>query len=60
MNLRAEQLDAALAKKLAALYVLVGDDWLQLDEARQAIARQARTAGVTERLRFEVEGRFDW
>lgn len=60
MNLRPEQLDAALAKKLAALYVLVGDDWLQLDEARQAIARQARTAGVTERLRFEVEGRFDW
>jgi DNA polymerase III subunit delta len=60
VNLRPEQLDAALAKKLAAMYVLVGDDWLQLDEARQAIARQARSAGVTERLRFEVEGRFDW
>lgn len=60
MNLRAEQLDTALAKQLAALYVLVGDDWLQLDEARQSIARQARSAGAAERLRFEVEGRFDW
>jgi DNA polymerase-3 subunit delta len=60
VNLRPEQLDAALAKKLAALYVLLGDDWLQLDEARQSITRQARSAGVTERLRFEVEGRFDW
>lgn len=60
MNIRPEQLDAALAKKLAALYVLVGDDWLQLDEARQSITRQARSEGVTERVRFEVEGRFDW
>lgn len=60
MNLRPEQLDAALAKKLVALYVLIGDDWLQLDEARQAITKQARAQGVTERLRFEVEGRFDW
>lgn len=60
MQLKPEQLDASLARNLAALYVLMGDDWLQLDEARQAIYRKARTAGVTERLRFDAEGRFNW
>ncbi len=60
VNVRSEQLDASLIKRLATLYVLVGDDWLLLDEARQAITHQARVVGVSERLRFEAEARFDW
>lgn len=60
MNLSPEQLKAALEKSLSALYVFVGDEALLLDEARQAVLGQARQAAVSERLRFEVDARFDW
>ncbi len=60
MNVPPNQLKAALDKRLSALYVFVGDDILLLDEARGAVMRQARQAGVAERLRFEADARFDW
>lgn len=60
MNVRSEQLDAVLSKRLGPLYVLVGDDWLQVDEARDAIRAAARLAGIDERIRVEAEARYDW
>lgn len=60
MNVRPEQLDASLSKRLGTLYVLIGDDWLQVDEARDAIRAAARQAGIDERIRIEAEARFDW
>lgn len=60
MNLKPEQLPAALKRSVAPLYVLVGDDWLLLDEARAAITIAAQAAGAAERSRYDAEGRFDW
>lgn len=60
MNVRPEQLESSLNKRLDALYVLVGDDWLQVDEARDAIRVATRRAGVEERIRVEAEARYDW
>lgn len=60
MNLKPEQLPAALKRSLAPLYVLTGDDWLLLDEARVAITAAAQAAGASERARYDAEGRFDW
>lgn len=60
MNVRPEQLDAALNKRLGSLYVLVGDDWLQVDEARDTIRAVTRRAGIDERIRVEAEARYDW
>lgn len=60
MNVRPEQLDATLSKRLGSLYVLVSDDWLQVDEARDAIRAASRLAGVEERIRVEAEARYDW
>lgn len=60
VNISPEHLNAALEKRLGALYVLVGDEALLLDEARQAVLSQARKFEVGERLRFEADARFDW
>lgn len=60
MNVRPEQFERELAGGLRPLYVLTGDAWLLLEEARDAVRAQARTQGVIERLRFDVEGHFDW
>ncbi|WP_407276720.1 DNA polymerase III subunit delta [Halothiobacillus sp. DCM-1] len=60
MNLKPEQLPAALQRSVASLFVLTGDEWLLLDEARSAIGAAAQRAGATERARYDVEGRFDW
>ena len=45
MWLKAEQLPSALAKQLAPIYFLSGDEPLQLGEAADAVRRAAKTAG---------------
>lgn len=61
MQLGASQLPAHLAKQLAPLYVLHGDEVLLVQEAADAIRAAARTQGYTERSSFIVAGaHFDW
>ena len=61
MQLRPEQLAAALARGLQALYTIHGDEPLLAQEAGDMIRAAARAAGYTERKVFSVSGaHFDW
>lgn len=61
MQLRAEQLDAHLARgKLAPLYVVSGDEALLAIEAQDAIRAAARKLGYSEREVVHADGRSDW
>jgi len=60
MNIPAERLPDQLARGLAALYVVVGDEPLAAQEAGDAIRAAARAAGHSERSVFTVQGRYNW
>jgi DNA polymerase-3 subunit delta len=60
LQVRAEQLDAHLARTLAPLYVIHGDEALLAIEAADAIRAKARAAGHAEREVHIVERGFDW
>jgi DNA polymerase III subunit delta len=60
MQLRAEQLDAHLAKTLAPLYVIHGDEPLVALESADAVRAAARKRGLAEREVFVAERGFDW
>ncbi|HEY3461320.1 MAG TPA: DNA polymerase III subunit delta, partial [Casimicrobiaceae bacterium] len=59
-QLRPDELDAHLAKTLAPLYVVHGDEPLFAMEAGDAIRAAARRAGCDEREVFIVEQHFRW
>ncbi len=60
MQLRAEELERHLARSLAPLYLIHGDEPLQSLEAADAIRAQARAEGYAEREVLAVERSFDW
>ncbi len=60
MNIPAERLPDQLARGLAALYVVVGDEPLAAQEAADAIRAAARAGGHSERNVFTVQGRYNW
>ncbi|WP_457669894.1 DNA polymerase III subunit delta, partial [Thiolapillus sp.] len=60
MRLRLEQLESHLAGELAPVYVVTGDEPLQLGETADAIRAAARQAGYLSREIFEADARFDW
>jgi DNA polymerase-3 subunit delta len=60
MQLRAEQLEAQLARSLAPAYTIHGDEPLLALEAADAVRRAARKAGYTEREVFFAERGVDW
>lgn len=60
MRLRAEQLPAALAKGLAGIYLVSGDEPLLVGEAADAIRAAARRAGCADRQVFFVDRSFNW
>ena len=59
MKLRPEQLAGALAKGLAPVYAVCGDEPLLTDEAAALIRQAARKAGA-ERQASQVETGFNW
>jgi DNA polymerase-3 subunit delta len=59
-QVRADQLDANLARALAPLYVVHGDEPLLAMEAADAIRAKARRDGYTEREVHLVERHYDW
>jgi DNA polymerase-3 subunit delta len=60
MQLRAEQLHNHLAKSLAALYAIHGDEPLLALEAADAVRATARKQGFSERAVLEPGRHFDW
>jgi DNA polymerase-3 subunit delta len=57
---RAEQLDAQLARQLATVYTIHGDEPLLALEAADAIRARARAQGFTERCVLTAERGFKW
>ncbi len=60
MQLRAEALDAHLARTLAPLYVIVSDEHLLALEAADRIRARARSQGFSEREVLTVDRHFKW
>jgi DNA polymerase-3 subunit delta len=60
MQLRPDALDAHLAKTLAPVYAVHGDEPLLALEAADAVRAAARKRGFAEREVFEVARGFDW
>ncbi|MFK7956075.1 MAG: DNA polymerase III subunit delta [Lysobacterales bacterium] len=60
MQLAPDRIGAQLSKGLSPLYLIAGDEPLQVLEAADAVRAAAREQGLTERLVFEVDKQFDW
>ena len=60
MQVRLDALPAQLAKRLAPLYVVHGDEHLLAIEAADRIRAAARKAGFTERDVLQVDRHFHW
>lgn len=60
MRLKAEQLEAALSKQLAPVYLITGDEPLQQGESADLVRRAARQAGYENREILTVDAHFEW
>ena len=60
MNIPVDRLPDQLARGLAPLYVVVGDEPLAAQEASDAIRTAARAAGHSERTVHTLQGRTNW
>ena len=60
MRCTPHQLDQALQRGLASVYLVFGDEPLQLGEAADAIRQRAQALGFTERSCLEHDASFDW
>jgi DNA polymerase-3 subunit delta len=60
LRIRAEQLPAALARGLAGIYLVSGDEPLLVGEAADAIRAAARAAGYADRQVFFIDRSFSW
>ena len=60
MRVRPEQLGHRLARGLANVYVVHGDEPLQREESLDAIRAAARAAQFAERIVLHAESGFDW
>ncbi len=60
MRIKIDQLDAQLARALAPIYLIGGDEPQQRMEAVDAVRAQVRAQGVVERQLFVVGPNFDW
>lgn len=60
MRLNSSQLSSHLAKGLAPLYVVAGEEPLLMQESLDAIRQAARKAGYSEREVLDVERGFNW
>lgn len=60
MLVQPHELDGQLRHSLASLYLIAGDEPLQVQEASGAVRAAARAVGCSERLVFDVDRSFDW
>lgn len=59
-NQLAQQIEGQSAPRLAALYLICGDEPYQLGEAARLVREAARRAGFDEREVLDQDGSFDW
>lgn len=60
MKIRVDQIRQQLDKKLAPVYLISGDEPLQVMEATDLIRAKARELGFSERTVLDVDKDFDW
>ena len=60
MQVRLEQLEEQLARQLAPVYLLSGDEPLQIMEAAEKIRQVAKQQGFIEREVWVADAQFDW
>lgn len=60
MRIQLQQLASSLKRALAPVYLICGDEPLQLGDAAKALRDAARNQGFEERELLEVEAGFDW
>jgi DNA polymerase-3 subunit delta len=60
MRLNSDQLPAAIARGLANVYLVSGDEPLLVGEAADAIRAAARAAGFADRTVLHIDRSFDW
>ena len=60
LELKATQLEAHLKQQLAPVYLLAGEEPLQIDQAITLIRETARQQAYTERQVLHAERSFDW
>ncbi|MEP6884283.1 MAG: DNA polymerase III subunit delta [Gammaproteobacteria bacterium] len=60
MRLSADQLPTALAKGLASIYLVSGDEPLLVGETADAVRAAARVAGYADRTVFFIDRNFAW
>jgi DNA polymerase III subunit delta len=60
LRLSADQLPAALARNVAGIYLVSGDEPLLVGEAADAIRAAARAAGYADRSVFVIDRSFPW
>ena len=60
MRVNADQLTAALARGVSAIYLVSGDEPLIVGEAADAIRAAAKTAGYADRTVFHIDKSFAW
>ena len=60
MKLKPDQIQGHLQRNLAPIYLVGGDEPLQIQETADAIRAQAREVGFTEREVLNVDKGFDW
>ena len=60
MQVRAEQIEEHLRHPLAPVYLISGDEPLQVMETADAIRKAAALKGFSGRDEFTVEAQFDW
>ncbi len=60
MRLRADQLKASLKRDLASVYLVSGDEPLQVQECLDELRAAARAQGYSDRVVLDVDARFDW
>jgi DNA polymerase-3 subunit delta len=60
MQVRADALDALLKDEIKPVYLVSGDEPLQVQESVQKIKQAARQAGYTDTLLLIQESSFDW
>ena len=60
MRLRADQLKANLERGLAPVYLVCGDEPLQIQECLDQLRAKARAEGFTDRVMLSADARFDW
>ena len=60
MKLRPDQLVTHLKRQLAPVYIVSGDEPLQVSECADQIRKKAREQGYTERTVYHADNSFDW